>query len=119
MVSSGTVRFSVVGDDRLSSQPPSSVGRSARERHEVPPGAALGAEIWIARAKTLLGECAQNLKVSLDSGYPFRDLYPIEQQKWERDRALIQQVEALLAAAAPVQQAPEPNPLQCQGTPES
>jgi hypothetical protein len=119
MVSSGTVRFSVVGDDRLSPQSPSSVGRSARERHEVPPGAALGAELWITQAKTLLDECAQHLKGSLNAGYPFRDLYPIEQQTWERDRALIQQVEALLAAAAPVQQAPEPNPLQCQGTPVS
>lgn len=117
MISSGRFRFSVVGDDRLSPQSPSSVGRSAGERHGVPPGAALGAEIWIAQAKALLGECAQSLKGSLNAGYPFRDLYPIEQQKWERDRALLELVEALLAAVPPVPQAPEPNPLQGQGAP--
>ena len=111
MVSSGRFRFSVVGEGRFSPQSPSSVGRSA--------GAALSTETWITQARTLLGECAQNLKGSLNSGYPFRDLYPIEQQKWERDRALLELVEALLATAPSSQQAPEPNPAQGQGAPMS
>jgi len=115
MVSSGTVRFSVVGEDSSSSRPQSSAEPYADVRQEVPSGAPLSPESWITQAKTLLSECAQDLNSFLNAEYPFRDLYPDEKRKWERDRALIQQVEALLAAVPPVQQAPEPNPLQGQG----
>jgi hypothetical protein len=119
MVFSDRFGLSVVGEGRFSPQSPSSAGRSAGAAQDVPAGAALSAEIWISQAKTLLGKCVQNLKGSLNSGYPFRDLYPIEQQKWERDRALLELLEALLARAPQSHQAPEPNPAQGQGAPMS
>jgi hypothetical protein len=117
MNSSARVLFSVVGEDSSLPHSKSSAEPCAEVGQEAPAGAALSLEAWIAQAKTLLSECAQDLNGFLNAEYPFRDLYPDEKRKWERDRALIQQVEALLAAAPPVQQVPASNPALGQGEP--